>query len=258
MTGYGQLLIDALRDTVLAVLPIAVILALFQVAVLRRPVVNLGQVVLGFLLVVLGMSLFLAGLGEALFPLGRHMAGQLTDPQLVGDGRAGWTAYLWVYVFGAAIGFATTLAEPALLAVAIKADEISGGTISAWGLRVAVAIGVAVGIAVGCLRIVTVTPLPAYIIGGYAVVTVLSARAPRAILALAFDTGGVTTSTVTVPVVAALGLGLASTIEGRSPLVDGFGLIAFASLFPMITVMLYAGLGQWRRERRPAPPSKEV
>ncbi len=178
MSAYGQLLLDALRETVLAVVPIAAILVIFQVAVLRRPIAQLGQVLVGFVLVVLGMSLFLAGLGEALFPLGRHMAGQLTDPALVGDGRAGWTAYLWVYAFGGAIGFATTLAEPALLAVAIKADEISGGTISAWGLRVAVAVGVAIGIAVGCFRIVTGTPLPAYIIGGYAVVTLLSARAP--------------------------------------------------------------------------------
>jgi hypothetical protein len=205
------------------------------------------------------MSLFLAGLGEALFPLGRHMAGQLTHSDLIGGSSSvEWTAYGWVYAFGAAIGFATTLAEPALLAVAIKADEISGGTISAWGLRIAVAVGVAVGIALGCLRIVTGTPLPGYIVAGYLVVALVSAKAPRAILALAFDTGGVTTSTVTVPVVAALGLGLASTIEGRSPLVDGFGLIAFASLFPIITVMLYAGLGQWRRERRTGSRPKEV
>ncbi len=259
MSTFIDLVLASLGETVLALAPIAGILGFFQVVVLRRPIAHLGRVLLGFALVVLGMALFLAGLGEALFPLGRHMAEQLTHADLIGDsGSAAWTSYGWVYAFGAAIGFATTLAEPALLAVAIKAEEVSGGTISAWGLRVAVAVGVAVGIALGCFRIVTGTPLPAYIIAAYIVVALVSSRAPKAILALAFDTGGVTTSTVTVPVVAALGLGLASTIEGRSPLVDGFGLIAFACLFPILTVMLYAGLGQWRRERRTGSGPKEA
>lgn len=257
MTETLTLVLEALRDTVLAVAPIAVILVVFQRFVLRRRIVDLRRILVGFVLVVVGMAVFLAGLQEALFPLGRVMAEQLTDPGVIGvdPAAATWSDYGWVYAFGAVVGFATTLAEPALIAVAIKAAEVSAGTINAWGLRLSVATGVAIGIAVGCLRIVTGTPLPVYIIGGYLVVALISWRAPSPILALAFDTGGVTTSTVTVPLVAALGLGLASTIPGRSPLIDGFGLIAFASLFPMITVLLHAHLAARRaRTSRPAEP----
>ena len=152
---------------------------------------------------------------------------------------------MWVYLFAAAIGFATTIAEPSLIAVAIKAEHVSGGTVSVWGLRVAVAIGVAIGISLGTFRIVTGTPLHYYIIVGYIVVVIQTWFAPRIIIPLAYDSGGVTTSTVTVPLVAALGLGLASTVPGRSPLLDGFGLIAFASLFPIISVMGYAQIGEW-------------
>jgi hypothetical protein len=244
MSEQLALVLESLRETVLAVAPIAVILVVFQRYVLRRPLIDLRRIVVGFVFVVVGMAVFLTGLQEALFPLGRVMAEQLTRPELIGvdPETATWSDYGWVYLFGAAVGFATTLAEPALIAVAIKAAEVSAGTINAWGLRISVATGVAIGIAVGCLRIVTGTPLPVYIIAGYLVVALLSWTAPGSILALAFDTGGVTTSTVTVPLVAALGLGLASTIPGRSPLVDGFGLIAFASLFPMVTVLLHAQL----------------
>ncbi|MGB5716474.1 MAG: DUF1538 domain-containing protein, partial [Gammaproteobacteria bacterium] len=160
-----------------------------------------------------------------------------------------WNDYKWIYLFAAAIGFSTTIAEPALIAVAIKAHQVSGGAITVWGLRTAVAIGVAVGITLGTFRIITGTPLHYYIIAGYVVVLVQTLYAPRTIIALAYDSGGVTTSTVTVPLVAALGLGLASTIPGRSPLLDGFGLIAFASLFPIISVMGYAQLGEWRIHR---------
>lgn len=182
------------------------------------------------------------------------MAAQLTAPDFLGlahGEQPTWQSYWAVYVFGALIGFSTTIAEPALIAVSMKAELVSGGTVSALGLRIVVAIGVAVGIGLGCFRIVTGTPLPAYIIAGYVLVSLQAMRAPRTILALAFDTGGVTTSTVTVPLVTALGLGLASTIPGRSALIDGFGLIAFASLFPMMTVMGYAQLGQRRAQRRP-------
>ena len=147
------------------------------------------------------------------------------------------------------MGFATTIAEPALIAVAIKASQVSGGVIKAWPLRVAVAIGVASGITLGCFRIITGTPLHWYIIAGYVVVIIQTAFAPRMIIALAYDSGGVTTSTVTVPLVAALGLGLASTIPGRSPIIDGFGLIAFASLFPIIAVMAFAQISEWRSKR---------
>jgi hypothetical protein len=187
--------------------------------------------------------------------LGRLMAEQLTAPSFViGEGvdaivEFAWTDYIWVYIFAAAIGFATTVAEPALIAVAIKAKQVSGGTITVNGLRFAVAVGVAVGVALGSFRIVTGTPLHWYIITGYVIVIIQTMVAPRAIIPLAYDSGGVTTSTVTVPLVAALGLGLADTIPGRSPLLDGFGLIAFASLFPMITVMAYAQISEWLSRR---------
>ena len=153
-------------------------------------------------------------------------------------------------MFGALIGFATTIAEPALIAVAYKANQVSRGTISQWGLRIAVAFGVSIGIALGTFRIVTGTPLFVYIVAGYIVVVIQTIFAPKEIIPLAYDSGGVTTSTVTVPLVAALGLGLSTTIPGRNPALDGFGLIAFASLFPMITVMGYVQfVGWWARMR---------
>ena len=200
----------------------------------------------------MGLTLFLVGLEKALFPLGKIMAQQLTDPAFLATSldRTGellqWHHYKWVYLFAFAIGFATTLAEPALLAVAIKANEVSGGAIGVSGLRMAVALGVAVGIALGAYRIVTGLPLQNFIIAGYVVVIVQTLFAPKMIIALAYDSGGVTTSTVTVPLVTALGLGLASTVPGRSPLLDGFGLIAFASLFPIMGVLGYAQLSHWK------------
>ncbi len=242
-------------STIFDVLPIAVIIVGFQVLVIRRAIPNLRKVAIGFLYVLIGLSFFLIGLEEALFPLGKLMAQQLTDPNFIFEGlkrtadMLQWYDYKWVYLFAAAIGFSTTVAEPSLIAVAIKAQDVSGGAISTWGLRIAVAIGVAVGIALGTFRIVTGTPLQYYIVMGYIVVVIQTAFAPRTIIALAYDSGGVTTSTVTVPLVTALGLGLASTVPGRSPLLDGFGLIAFASLFPMITVMGYAQLSEWRARR---------
>ena len=255
-------LLDALRETLLGVAPIATVLVVFQVFVLRRRIAQLSRMIAGVGILTLGMVLFLTGLGEALFPLGRLMAEQLTDPAVVGPGSDEtapmWTDYWLVYAFGAAIGFATTIAEPALIAVSMKAHDVSGGTLDARALRVTVAVGVAIGIAVGCLRIVTGTTLAYYIAAGYVVVAFQAFRAPRSIIALAFDTGGVTTSTVTVPLVAALGLGLASTIPGRSPLIDGFGLIAFASLFPMMTVMGYAQISLFRSRRSPRLPLREV
>ncbi len=252
-------LFDTLVATISDVVPIAVIIFGFQLVVLRRPIPHLRHVLMGFLYVLVGLAFFLEGLELALFPLGKLMATQLTDPVfLFGDEAAAglsnidWTAYGWVYLFALAIGFSTTIAEPSLLAVAIKANEVSGGGIGVWGLRVAVAIGVAVGIGLGVFRIISGTPLHWYIIVGYIVVVIQTIFAPRAIVALAYDSGGVTTSTVTVPLVAALGLGLASTVPGRSPALDGFGLIAFASLFPIISVIAYAQLAEWRAHRRSA------
>jgi hypothetical protein len=257
---FAHTTLALLRD----VLPIAAILLGFQIVILRRPLHDPARVFVGMIFVLLGLSLFLEGLELALFPLGRLMAEQLTLPAFIfGNGATGiesfsWKDYLWVYLFAAAIGFATTVAEPALIAVSMKANQVSGGTITVNGLRFAVAVGVAFGVALGAFRIVTGTPLHWYIIAGYLVVIVQTLLAPRAIIPLAYDSGGVTTSTVTVPLVAALGLGLAETIPGRSPLMDGFGLIAFASLFPMISVMAYAQISEWRtrRGRRQEPDSE--
>jgi len=248
--------LHALAGTLFDVLPIVVIIFGFQVFVIRRPIANLRRVLLGFLYVLLGLALFLDGLEKALFPLGRLMAEQLTDSGFLHramhvEGTAlDWRDYLYVYLFAAAIGFSTTVAEPALLAVALKAREVSGGAIGVWGLRIAVAIGVGLGIALGTFRIVTGTPLHWYIITGYVLVLIQTLSVPKNIIALAYDSGGVTTSTVTVPLVAALGLGLASTVPGRSPLLDGFGLIAFASLFPIMSVMGYAQISHWRARRQ--------
>lgn len=240
--------------TVVDVLPIAAVLVIFQVAVLRRPIPNLRRVLIGSVYVVIGLALFLVGLERALFPLGKVIARQLTELALLSEAEQAapvrWADYYWTFLFAAAIGFATTIAEPALIAVAMKAKEVSGGAVGAWGLRIAVAAGVAASLAVGTFRIVSGTPLYLYMIAGYLVVVVQTVYAPRMIVPLAYDSGGVTTSTVTVPLVTALGLGLASTVPGRSPLLDGFGLIALASLFPMIAVMGYAQIGDWQARRR--------
>lgn len=236
--------LQTLWATFTDVLPIVLFIFGFQALVIRKPLPNLKPVLAGLALTVLGLGFFLIGLEQALFPLGRLMAAQLTAPSFLGvDLSAGaphWSEYLWVYVFAVAVGFATTIAEPALLAVSMKANEVSGGVIGVWGLRVAVAIGVAVGVGLGCFRIVTGLPLHYFIIAGYLVVVLQTIWAPKVIIPLAYDSGGVTTSTVTVPLITALGLGLAETIPGRSPLLDGFGLVAFASLFPIISVLAFA------------------
>jgi len=255
MPGLDQMLavfLDTLRD----VLPIGVVLTVFQFFILKRPIPNPHQVLLGFAYVVIGLTLFLLGLEQALFPVGRMMASQFTDPGFLGTQGPGgdqanhWMAYLWLYLFAFCIGFSTTIVEPALIAVAHKAHLLSGGTIGAWGLRIAVALGVALGITLGVYRIILGVPIHYFIIAGYVIVVVQTFFAPRAIVPLAYDSGGVTTSTVTVPLVAALGLGLAENIPGRTALIDGFGLIAFASLFPIISVMTYAQISEWRVRKR--------
>lgn len=238
-------LFETLTSTVVDVLPILSIIVIFQLLVIRRPIANIKQLSFGFCYVLIGLAFFLLGLEKALFPLGKMMAEQLTAPEFINAGATlNWTDYTWVYIFAAAIGFSTTIAEPSLIAVALKAQEVSGGGIRANSLRIAVAIGVAIGIALGSYRIVVGHPIHYYIISGYIVVVIQTFFCPKLIVPLAYDSGGVTTSTVTVPLVAALGLGLASTIPGRSPLIDGFGLIAFASLFPIIAVMAYAQISQ--------------
>ncbi len=255
---FGQSFLDTLWD----VLPVFVFIVAFQFLVLRQPIPRVRRLVTGGLFVLAGLAFLLVGLESSLFPLGRLMAGQLTAPEFVfgtseGHPDPGWQIYGWVYVFAALIGFSTTIAEPALIAVALKANRITGGTISQLGLRFAVAIGVAIGVALGSFRIVTGTPLVLYLAAGYVFLVIQTAFAPRTIIPLAYDCGGVTTSTITVPLVAALGLGLATGIPGRNPAVEGFGLIAFASLFPMMTVMGYAQIANmWARLRR--PPARET
>ena len=239
LTDFVLVLFYTIRD----VLPILVLIIFFQLVVLKRPVPHLKKMLVGGIYVVLGLALFLVGLEKALFPVGKIMATQLSDPSFIGATATeliNWQSYYWVYIFAALIGFSTTIAEPSLIAVAIKAGGVSGGTIDPLGLRITVAIGVAFALALGTFRIVTGTPLYIYIMVGYIIVIIQTFFAPKKLIALAYDSGGVTTSTVTVPIVAALGLGLSSAVPGRNPAIDGFGLIAFASLFPIIAVLGYA------------------
>lgn len=264
MTQFLIEFLGTLLATFRDILPILGLIVFFQLAVLRQPIPHLRQMIVGGLFVVLGLALFLIGLDKALFPVGRIMAQQLSDPAFLSGGTSAvaptdWTAYGWIYLFAALIGFSTTIAEPSLLAVAIKAKEVSGGVISQWGLRITVAFGVAIGISLGAFRIVTGTPLYIYIMVGYVIVILQTMVTPKKIIALAYDSGGVTTSTVTVPLVAALGLGLSEAVPGRDPALDGFGLIAFASLFPIITVMGYAQYTHWMAGRKKAalPSPKE-
>lgn len=240
VADVGRVVAATLRDA----LPIVLILMTFQLFVLRRPLPNMRRTLLGLAYVLAGLAIFLLGLEQAIFPLGKTMAAQLTAPDFLGTD--GDRTYGWVYAFAFAIGFSTTMAEPAVIAVALKAQELSAGAIDARGLRIAVALGVAIGIGLGTYRIVVGTPLYYFIMAGYAMVLIQTLFAPKLIVALAYDSGGVTTSTVTVPLLAGLGLGLAESVPGRSPIMDGFGLIAFASLFPMITVMAYAQLAELR------------
>lgn len=221
-------------------LPIILVIAFFQTLVLKQPLPQMGEVLFGALLVVAGLTLFVQGLEMGLFPIGESMAHALA--------RKG--SLFWLLCFAFALGFSTTVAEPALIAVAGEAAEIAswGGLIDknpeslrkyALGLRMSVAFSVGLSILIGVLRILRGWPIHYLIIGGYVVVMLMTIVAPKEIIGIAYDAGGVTTSTITVPLVAALGVGLASSIRGRSPLVDGFGLIAFASLLPMIFVMGY-------------------
>jgi len=247
---FPALLIDTFFD----ILPIALVIFGFQFLVIRKRIQNLKKVLIGMLYVLIGITFFLLGLEQALFPVGRSMAEQLTNPEFLQTvrltvGELQWQDYYWVYIFAFAIGAGTTIAEPALIAVAMKANEVSGGAIGVWGLRIAVAIGVAFGLALGCYRIVVGAPMHYFIISGYVIVVIQTFFSPKLIVPLAYDSGGVTTSTVTVPLVAALGLGLAETVPGRSPLIDGFGLIAFASLCPIISVMAYAQLSELKDRR---------
>ena len=256
---FNSILLATARD----VLPIVLLIAVFQLLVLRQPIPHLRRVIVGGVYVVLGLALFLAGLDLSLFPLGKIMAAQLSDPEFLfgashAKAAADWTAYGWIYAFAALLGFSTTIAEPSLIAVAYKASEVSSGTVNQWGLRITVAIGVAFGVSLGTFRIVTGTPLYMYILVGYLIVLIQTLFAPKNIMPIAYDSGGVTTSTVTVPLVTALGLGLCEAVPGRNPALDGFGLIAFASLFPIIAVMGYSQAAQWYARRPKKTAQEEV
>ena len=239
-----------LIQTLWAVLPIVVILFGFQVIILKQKIPHLKRIIVGFILVWIGLAFLIIGLEQALFPLGKLMAIQLTSLDFI-ENPNHWQSYYWVYIFAGCIGFATTIAEPSLLAVAIKANQVSGGFIKVKALRITVAIGVAIGISLGSFRIVVGWPLHYFIIGGYIIVLIQTYLSPKSIIALAYDSGGVTTSIVTVPIIAALGLGLSSAIEGRNPLIDGFGLIAFASLFPIISVLTYVQIINFLNHDKP-------
>lgn len=259
-------LLDFLKTLLLTgrdLLPIIILFGFFQLVVIRQPIANLRRIIVGSFYVLIGLALFLTGLEDALFPLGKIMADQLTDPLFLKGAAAtidltDWKVYGWMYLFAATIGFATTVAEPSLIAVAYKAQEVSGGSISQWGLRITVAIGVSFGISLGTFRIITGTPLYVYIMAGYLIVIVQTFFSPKSIIPLAYDSGGVTTSTVTVPIVAALGLGLSASVPGRNPAIDGFGLIAFASLFPIISVLAYAQFAQWLATRKSIPRKEKT
>jgi Protein of unknown function (DUF1538) len=223
--------------------PIVLVIAFFQLVVLRQPFPELGSVLLGLLAVVLGLLLFVRGLEIGLFPLGESMANAFA--------RRG--SLLWLLVFAFALGFSTTIAEPALLAIAdeaskVRADELhlarSDPEVAryALGLRATVAVSVGAALVVGVIRIVRGWPIQWFIIGGYLLIIGLTRLAPQEIIGIAYDSGGVTTSTITVPLVTALGVGLSLSIRGRNPMVDGFGLIAFASLMPIVLVLVYGML----------------
>ncbi|MEZ9425786.1 DUF1538 family protein [Vibrio lentus] len=229
-------MLGSLRD----LLPIVAVIAFFQLAVLQEPLPHLLSILTGLVLVVFGLTFFIFGLEMGLFPIGESMAKAFA--------RKG--SVFWLLTFAFCLGFGTTIAEPALTAVAAEAAEVAaeGGVIPntldemeeyADGLRFTVALSVGIAILLGVLRILKGWPIQYMIIGGYIGVVVLTAFAPENIIGIAYDSGGVTTSTITVPLVTALGVGLASAIKGRNPMIDGFGLIAFASLLPMMFVMVY-------------------
>ena len=220
--------------------PIVLIVAFFQLAVLRRPVDDLVGIAIGFLFVLIGLAIFIRGLEMALFPLGEALAHAFA--------RKG--SLVWLLAFAFALGFGTTVAEPALIAVSREAAEVmaAAGVIDpgpdseagyARALRYTVAVSVGVALVIGVFKILRGWPIHWLIIGGYAIVVGLTTIAPAEIIGIAFDSGGVTTSTITVPPVTALGVGLASVIKGRNPMTDGFGLIAFASLMPIIFVLVF-------------------
>ena len=243
MTATLKKLLLAMLGSVRDLLPIILVIVFFQFFVLQQPLPNIAQILLGVLFVVLGLTFFIHGLEQGLFPIGESMATAFA--------RKG--SLFWLIMFAFSLGFGTTVAEPALIAVAEEAADIAaagdmiGSSLEAKegyadGLRYTVALSVGLAIVVGVIRIIKGWPVQWLIIGGYILVVIMTMFAPAEIIGIAYDSGGVTTSTITVPLVTALGVGLASSIRGRNPMIDGFGLIAFASLTPMIFVMAYGML----------------
>ena len=240
MTQTLKKLFIAMLGSMRDLLPIVLVIIFFQFFVLQQPLPNVGQILLGVLFVVLGLTFFIHGLEQGLFPIGESMATAFA--------RKG--SLFWLIAFAFSLGFGTTVAEPALIAVAAEAANVAanGAMIEATdearqqyanGLRYTVALSVGLAIVIGVVRILKGWPVQWFIIGGYVLVVIMTMFAPEEIIGIAYDSGGVTTSTITVPLVTALGVGLASSIRGRNPMIDGFGLIAFASLTPMIFVMAY-------------------
>ncbi len=236
-------LLTSLLNNARDLTPIVLVIGFFQLVVLQQPIPNVFELMVGLVLVLAGLTLFIQGLELGLFPLGESMAYAFA--------RKG--SLTWLLLFAFALGFGTTVAEPALIAIAAEAAEIAADVSMiadteaakdsyALGLRLTVALSVGAAIVLGVIRIIKGWPLHVLIAGGYVLVVIMTAIAPREIIGLAYDSGGVTTSTITVPLVTALGVGLASSIKGRNPMLDGFGLIAFASLLPMIFVMAYGML----------------
>ena len=222
------------------VFPIIVVIAFFQLVIIQKPFPHLSQTLLGVVLVVIGLFIFILGLESALFPIGEKMANEFA---LKGSP---W----WMILFGFALGFSTTIAEPALTVIAGKAGNLAAGagaiesntnaiTSFVIGLRITVAFSVGLAIALGVVRILKGWPLIWFILGGYTLIVIITFFAPKEIIGIAYDSGGITTSTITVPLVTALGVGLSTSIRGRNPLLDGFGLIALASLSPIVFVLGY-------------------
>jgi hypothetical protein len=233
MTRIALRIFHKLKSAFFDLVPIIVVVCFFQIVVLQQPFPNLGEIFVGMVFVVLGLMFFVEGLEIGLFPIGENLSHALAKKGSV----------FWLLLFAFLLGFATTVAEPALIAIAEKAASISvdanlipaaNQNSYAFGLRMSVAFSVGLAIMLGVIRIIKGWPIYYLIIGGYIVVMIMTMFAPAEIIGIAYDAGGVTTSTITVPLVTALGVGLATVIKGRSPLTDGFGLIAFASLLPMI------------------------
>lgn len=239
-TPQLNIIFKKLKTAITDLLPIVIVIVFFQVVVIQQPFPDIIEVIVGVLFVVLGLMLFVEGLETGLFPIGEAMAYALAKKGSI----------MWLLIFSFTLGFSTTIAEPALIAVAKEASSIASDanlipsnvesmSNYALGIRLSVALSVGLAIVLGVLRIIKGWPLYYLIVGGYIVVMLITTIAPKEIVGLAYDAGGVTTSTITVPLVTALGVGLATVIKGRSPLTDGFGLIAFASLLPIIAVMIF-------------------